>query len=215
MNNDFENEVTEATNEELPIAEEKAEEPKQAKKGSFLASLVENLEVLVCAACAVIILFTLGVRVCAVNGTSMFDTLKHEDKLLVSNIAYTPERGDIVVFHMTGEDRFNEPLVKRVIATGGEWIDIDFETWVVRVADNENMENAIVVNEPYIYLEGATRYTNLTFPLRVPEGYLFVMGDNRNGSADSRHSKCGLVDERRILGKVICRLYPFEKIENN
>ena len=116
---------------------------------------------------------------------------------------------------MTGEDKFNEPLVKRVIATGGEWIDIDFETWTVRVADNEKMENAIIIDEPYIFLHGAGRYTSLTFPLYVPEGYLFVMGDNRNGSADSRHPKCGLVDERRVLGKVICRLYPFEKIENN
>ena len=208
MNNDFENEMIK---EELP--EEEA--PKENKKGSFLTSLVENLEVLVCAACAVILLFTLGVRICAVNGTSMFDTLDHQDKLLVSNIGYTPERGDIVVFHMTGEDKFNEPLVKRVIATGGEWIDIDFETWVVRVADNENMENATVVDEPYIFLQGATRYNSLTFPLYVPEGYLFVMGDNRNGSADSRYYKCGLVDERRVLGKVVCRIYPFEKIENN
>ena len=205
MNNDFEKEVN---NDPSPEIEEK-------KKVPFLTSLVENLEVLVCAACAVILLFTLGIRVCAVNGTSMYDTLSHEDKLLVSNIAYTPERGDIIVFHMTGEDKFNEPLVKRVIATGGEWIDIDFDTWTVRVADNEDMENAIVVNEPYIYLEGASRYTSLSFPLYVPEGYLFVMGDNRNGSADSRHERCGLVDERRVLGKVIYRLYPFEKIENN
>ena len=185
------------------------------KKDSFLRSVIENLEVVVLAACAVILIFTMGVRVCAVNGTSMYDTLNHEDKLLVSNLFYTPERGDIIVFHMTGEDKFNEPLVKRVIATGGEWLDINFETWEVRVADNPEMENAVTLDEPYIYLGEPARYYNIDFPLQVPEGHLFVMGDNRHGSADSRSSACGFVDERRVLGKVVCRLYPFVKIENN
>lgn len=202
MNSDFEfeNEI-------------KADAPE--KKGSFLRSVIENLEVVVLAACAVILIFTMGMRVCAVNGTSMYDTLNHEDKLLVSNLFYTPERGDIIVFHMTGEDKFNEPLVKRVIATGGEWLDINFETWEVRVADNPEMENAITIDEPYIYLGEPERHYYLNFPLQVPEGHLFVMGDNRHGSADSRSSMCGFVDERRVLGKVVCRLYPFTKIENN
>lgn len=207
MNNDFEfeNEIK----ADAPVS--KAPE----KKDSFLRSVIENLEVVVLAACAVILIFTMGVRVCAVNGTSMYDTLNHEDKLLVSNLFYTPERGDIIVFHMTGEDKFNEPLVKRVIATGGEWLDINFETWEVRVADNPEMENAVTLDEPYIYLGEPARYYNIDFPLQVPEGHLFVMGDNRHGSADSRSSACGFVDERRVLGKVVCRLYPFVKIENN
>ena len=202
-------------NNENNIQTDIIEDAPPSKKNKFLPSLIENIETIVIAVCAVILLFTFGIRVCSVNGTSMYDTLDHGDKLLVSNLFYKPERGDIIVFHMTGEDKFNEPLVKRVIALEGEWIDIDFETWTVRVADNENMENAVVIDEPYIYLEGATRYSYLDFPVQVPEGHLFVMGDNRNGSADSRHEKCGFVDERRILGKVICRIYPFAKIENN
>lgn len=206
MDNNFENEIK---NE----IETKKPEPK--KKSSLLTSIIENLEVVVCAACAVILLFTLGIRVCAVNGTSMYTTLDHEDKLLVSNLFYTPERGDIIVFHMTGENRFNEPLVKRVIATGGEWLDINFNTWEVRIADNPEMKNAITLDEPYIYLGEPARYYNLDFPLQVPEGHLFVMGDNRHGSADSRSSMCGFVDERRVMGKVICRLYPFEEIAYN
>ena len=183
--------------------------------GRGMKSLLENLETVIVAICIALIVFALGFRICTVSGDSMYATLKNGERLIVSNIGYTPERYDIIVFHMTGEGKFNEPLVKRVIATGGEWIDIDFTTWTVRVADNASMENAVIIDEPYIYLEGATRYPNLKFPLYVPEGYLFVMGDNRNGSADSRHEKCGLVDERRVLGKVICRLYPFEKMENN
>lgn len=212
-NNNFEKELDNELENNNDPTEEKAPE----KKGSFLRSIIENLEVVVCAACAVILIFTMGFRVCAVNGTSMYPTLDHEDKLLVSNLFYTPERGDIIVFHMTGEMgvKFNEPLVKRVIATGGEWLDIDFNTWEVRVADNPQMENATIVDEPYIYLGEFPRFYGMQFPVQVPEGHLFVMGDNRYGSADSRNSMCGFVDQRRVMGKVLMRLYPFDKIEYN
>lgn len=212
-NNNFEKEL----DNELENNNEPTEEKAPEKKGSFLRSIIENLEVVVCAACAVILIFTMGFRVCAVNGTSMYPTLDHEDKLLVSNLFYTPERGDIIVFHMTGEMgvKFNEPLVKRVIATGGEWLDIDFNTWEVRVADNPQMENATIVDEPYIYLGEFPRFYGMQFPVQVPEGHLFVMGDNRYGSADSRNSMCGFVDQRRVMGKVLMRLYPFDKIEYN
>ena len=191
----------------------------QKEKHSFLAALVENLEVIVVAVSAVLILFTLGFRLCSVNGTSMNKTLNHEDRLIVSNIGYTPSRGDIIVFHMTTDDPhssfLNEPMVKRVIATSGEWIDIDFNTWTVRIADNPEMNNAITLEEPYRYLDPSKKVTSsYSYPLEVPEGYIFVMVDNRNGSLDSRDSRIGLVDTRRVLGKVVCRVYPFEKIEN-
>ena len=213
MDNNFENEIK---NENIPEISETEAAPEKPKKKPF-ASLVENLETLVFAACAVILIFTMGIRVCSVNGSSMNQTLHHGDKLLVSNLFYTPERGDIIVFHMTGEigEKFNEPLIKRVIATGGEWLDINFDTWEVRVADNPEMKNAITLDEPYIYLGEPERYYGISFPLQVPEGHLFVMGDNRYGSADSRSSHCGFVDERRVLGKVICRVYPFEAIKYN
>lgn len=186
--------------------------PKQSH--GFARTLIEYFETLIFAACAVIVTFSFLFRLCSVDGSSMNMTLQHRDKVLVSNIAYTPERGDIIVFHMTGEGKFNEPLVKRVIATGGEWVDIDFETWEVKVADNPDMKNAITLEEPYIYIDGYTLRSDFSFPLYVPDGYLFVLGDNRNGSSDSRSAKCGLVDERRVLGKVLLRVYPFEKIEN-
>ena len=142
----------------------------------------------------------------------MFPTLDHEDKLLVSNLFYTPERGDIIVFHMTGEvgEKFNEPLVKRVIAKGGEWLDINFDTWEIRVADNPQMENATVIDEPYIYLGELPRYYGMQFPLQVTEAHLFVMGDNRNNSEDSRFPDVGFVPFDLIKGKAMLVFWPLD-----
>ncbi len=180
-----------------------------AKKNRASLAILEYVETFVFAIVIVVLLFSFLFRVCAVSGDSMYGTLHNKERLLISNVFYEPKQGDIVVFHQTGEF-YNEPIVKRVIAVGGETINIDFATWKVTVTDKNGVSR--VIDEPYIHLdEYYYVHSDQQYPLYVPEGYLFVMGDNRNRSADSRLSSIGLVDERRVLGKVIVRILPIDR----
>lgn len=174
--------------------------PIKPPKAGLTGSLFEYLEIFVYSAIVVVLLFTFCTRLTNVVGPSMEDTLFEGEKLLVSNLFYEPAVGDIIVFHELGY--YNEPIVKRVIATAGQVVDIDFNTWTLTV-DGE------VVEEDYRKLSGGyTLTSDLTYPLTVPENCLFVMGDNRNHSSDSRSSSIGFVDVRKVLGHVICRLTP-------
>lgn len=196
------NETLEETDEQLsPLGE---------KKSSFISVLIDYTEIFVFSLCFVILFFSFVVRLCTVIGPSMNNTLTAGEKLLVSDVLYEPERYDIIVFHQTGE-YLNEPVVKRVIALGGETIDIDFTTWTVKVTDKEG--KTFTLDESYMYLDRNSPLltSTLSYPYEVPEGMLFVMGDNRNHSSDSRGNAIGLVDERRVLGKVILRLTPIDK----
>ena len=179
------------------------------RKRAVFSSVIEYAEIFVFAIAFVILIFSFVFRLCVVRGPSMEKTLVEDQLLIVSDIGYEPKRGDIIVFHQTGY--LNEPVVKRVIAVGGETIDIDFHTWTVTITDKDG--NTFVYEEPYMYLdESVPRVTSsLKFPYEVPEGSLFVMGDNRNHSSDSRGTMIGLVDKRRVLGKVLIRVAPFDK----
>lgn len=186
---------------------------------SLSASLFEYAEMFVFAAVAVILLMTFALRMCVVSGPSMNNTLQNGERLLVSDLFYTPKQGDIIVFHQTSDtsDTFNEPIVKRVIATGGQHVKIDYAAAKVYVSDDEVFEETEVLDESgYAYFSGGiwreSAMNRSADVYHVPEGHLFVLGDNRNVSADSRYSEVSFVDERRVLGKVLCRVTPFSKL---
>lgn len=159
--------------------------------GSILAALV-----------IIFVIFTFLFRAVSVVGSSMEPTLSDGNWLLVSSQGEY-ERGDIII--ITQPNDRNEPLVKRIVALGGETIDIDFRTHEVRV-------NGELLDEPYIFEPTALSY-DVTFPYHVPEGCVFAMGDNRNDSLDSRSSRIGPIDERYILGKAFVRILPFNEIK--
>ena len=163
--------------------------------------LYEWIQSLVGSVLVVVAIFTFGIRMLGVDGHSMLNTLQHGDRLMVVNpIFYHDYKyGDIVILRKTGVFD-NEPIVKRVIATGGQTVDIDFSEGVVYV-DGEALEEDYI-REPTYTAEGTE------CPLTVPEGSIFVMGDNRNGSSDSRDYRLGTVDTRYVIGKAAFLLFP-------
>ena len=149
----------------------------------------------------ILLIFLLLFRVVVVSGPSMESTLLHGDYLLlINNVFYKePVHGDIVV---VSKDSYHdgEPIIKRVIATEGQWVDIDFDAGIVYVNGN-------ALEEPYTKTP-TNIYEGVEFPLMVEEGCIFVMGDNRNESKDSRSPDIGQVDKREILGKAIFLFLP-------
>jgi signal peptidase I len=174
------------------------------KKGAVAREAFDWVESALTAICCVILVFTFMGRLVGVEGESMLPTLEDQDRLVAAHIMYKPKNGDIVV--VTKPNSKNEPLIKRVIAVGGQSLDIDFAQNAVYV-DGERVE------EPYIY-EPMDPGENLGEPVHVdiPEGYVYIMGDNRNYSWDSRVEEVGLVDERHILGKILYRVMPYDRI---
>ena len=178
------------------------------KAQSKVQVLYDYIETFCYALGVMMVLLLFVFRMVSVSGSSMRTTLEDNDKLIISNLFYTPKTGDIVVISPKQNEQV--PIIKRVIATGGQRVYIDYENWEVFV-DGEKLD------EPYI--EGMRSYYG-DVPMNpsdnqkhnkefvVTEGCLFVMGDNRNGSADSRSSRYGEIDESRVLGRVIIRLAP-------
>ena len=174
------------------------EQEKQTAKGRDLYEWVQSL---VGSVLVVVAIFTFVIRMMGVDGHSMLNTLQHGDRLLVVNsmLYHDYKYGDIVILRKNGVFD-DDPIVKRVIAVEGQTVDIDFTEGIVYV-DGEALEEDYI-REPTYIAEGTE------FPLTVPEGSIFVMGDNRNGSSDSRDYRLGTVDTRYVIGKAAFLIFP-------
>lgn len=200
------------------MEQEKTVLPREPEeKESWTRSLYEWLQVLVVVLVCITGVFTFVVSIVQVDGSSMYPTLKDGDIMLVQRLAYQPGNGDIIVLRKDGtyEDR---ALVKRIIATGGQTVYIDYDANTITV-------DGVQLDEPYINYETDWYYGDDPMAVRtdldpqyvnteftVPEGCLFVCGDNRNNSSDSRVATLGMVDERYVLGRVLLVAFPFSHI---
>ncbi len=187
-------------------------EPPKREKLNPKKELIEWLGVVASALIIVVILFGFVFRVAIISGDSMKNTLINGDVVVISNFNYTPKQGDIVVVSRNAENtpesmrEENGPIIKRVIATEFQIVNIDFETGTVYI---DNMP----LDEPYISTPTVDQY-DVQFPITVPEGCIFVLGDNRGVSLDSRSSRIGdggMIDTRYVLGRAVYRIFPFDK----
>ena len=183
------------------MSTEKIKKQRKEEPMSLQQSLMLYLHDMIYMLAAVMIVFLLLFRIVIVSGSSMYSTLWNGDWLLVtSSIFYKdPQAGDIIV---ASKDSFNdgEPIIKRVIAIEGQTVDIDFGAGIVYV-------DGVPLEEDYTYTPTNVQ-EGIIFPITIADGCIFVMGDNRNGSKDSRHPDIGMIDTREILGKAVFLVFP-------
>ena len=191
--------------------DQKDEEPQEVRP--LGSELYEWLQMLMGCVLAAVLLFTCLGRLTRVDGESMNNTLQHGEMMLVWSLGYQPQQGDIVVVNKTtAEFLGGKAIVKRVIATGGQTVDIDYGTSTVYV-------DGVALDEPYIrepmgvpYTPSAYDSTGVQTHWEVPEGSIFVMGDNRNHSMDSRDPGVGVLTRKDLIGRAWVRIYPFDKM---
>lgn len=168
--------------------------------GKFSSFFFEWLECIIQAVILIVILMTFVFRIVTVEGESMRDTLYSGDRLVVWRWNYVPKDGDIVV--ISRGQFVDKPIIKRVIATEGQTLEINFSDGKVKV-DGKILDEKYI-KEP-MWLQG-----DADIPYVIPKGYSFVMGDNRNRSADSRFVEVGLIPNQNIVGKADFRIFPFK-----
>ena len=178
------------------------EEQDKKKKDNSAEDMLDWLEMLITVFFAVVLVFTFIFRIAIVDGESMVPTLEDKDKLVVSHLFYEPEDGDVVIVNSKG---LGKVIVKRVIATENQTVDVDYSEGKVYV-------DGQLLDEPYIDEPTITDFGFHDYPVTVPAGHVFVMGDNRNHSTDSRAESVGFVDKSDIMGKAVFRIWPFNKL---
>ncbi len=178
------------------------EREKRKRFISGASNVYDVIEVLALSISIVYLVFCFLFRVAVVNGPSMNYTLADKDNLIVMEMFYKPKQGDVIVCQ-NEYIGYDEPIVKRVIALEGQTITVDFDNWQVYV-------DGVALEEDYVNrINGeAMRGWSYGESYTVPEGHIFVMGDNRNNSTDSRNMRVGAIDERLIIGRVVFRFWP-------
>ena len=189
---------------EQPVPEQP--EPEKEKRPAG-AELFEWLQLVMVCVLGAVIAFNLVVRLSVVDGQSMDPTLEHGELMLVWSLGYSPKQGDVVILNKTTADFLDEQaIVKRVIALEGQTVDIDYGEGVVYV-DGEALEEDYILEEMYLPGSGHMQQTHF----EVPEDEIFVLGDNRNGSTDSRDERLGTIHEDYVLGRAVAAIWPMEK----
>lgn len=202
MSEEFESNIP--PQEEI-VPEDAAPDGEERKPGR---ELFEWLQMIMGCVLVAVVLFNCFARLTRVDGDSMNNTLENGELMLVWSLGYTPKQGDIVVLNKTTADFLgNRAIVKRVIATGGQTVDIDYNTGTVYV-DGDPLDEPYIREEMYLPYVSTMQQTHW----EVPEGSIFVMGDNRNASTDSRDDRLGTIDEDYVLGKVVLGLWPLSRV---
>lgn len=178
--------------------------PEEKKKKTVPEIVLEWAEELVIAVVIIALAFTFLFRVITVTGTSMVPNYNDGDRVLVTGLSFGLQQGDVVVITNVLE----EPIIKRVIATEGQTVDFDYDMKSV-VVDGKPVDETKFGLQNGITDLPFTSFELLEFPQTVPEGCIFVLGDNRAVSEDSRYQIVGMIDRRNVLGKALFHLFPF------